>query len=48
MSRLCHRSETSRGGIMSKKGRKGKIKKDLSKTIDDVGNMSKIGKKHNN
>ena len=48
MSRLCDRSETSRGGNMSKKGKKGKIEKKLSKTIDTMGNMSKIGKKHKN
>ena len=33
---------------MSKKGKIGKIKKKLSKTIDGMGNMSKIGKKHKN
>ena len=48
MARLCHRSETSRGGNMSKKGKKGKIEKKLSKTVDTMGNMSKIGKKHKN
>ena len=45
MSRPCDRSETRRGGNMSKKG---KIEKKLSKTIDTMGNMSKIGKKHKN
>ena len=29
---------------MSKIGKKGKIEKKLSKKIDDLGNMSKIGK----
>ena len=33
---------------MIKKGKIGKIKTKLSKTIDDMGNISKIGKKHKN
>ena len=45
MSRLCDRSETSRGGNMSKKGKIGKIGKKIEKKIEVLGNMSKIGKK---
>ena len=44
MSELCDRSETSRGGNKSKIGKKGKIEKILSKKIEDLGNMSNIGK----
>ena len=44
MTIIFWRSQTRWGGNMSKKGKKGKIGKNLLKKLETHGNKSKIGK----